>query len=132
MRVDGKRSVVAIMITMRQFEIVYAAVEGEPEFAFALRGQEYEYMIIKYADGPTIARCGIEDGVGEVKFASLRELLEAETINGLCLSRDWDRIEHIVVNATFDLDSKYDRSDLGVETLINRSDSAVSQQGTHE
>jgi len=108
------------MITIRQFEIVYAALKGEPEFSLSLCGGDHEYMIIKYADGPTIARCGMDDQCAELKFPTLRELLEAETLDGLCLSRDWDRIESIVVNATFDLDSKYDRSDLGVETLINR------------
>lgn len=88
------------MITIKEFSEIFNAAKGEPEYAILLENREGEYMIIKYKDCVTFQRCGIESGSGEVRFGSLDELLSAETIDGICLKRDWNLISSIVVDGS--------------------------------
>ena len=54
-----------------------------------------DYMIIKYSNGPSFQRQGIEDGSGEIYYNSLDELYEADLIDGINLKRDWYKIREI-------------------------------------
>ena len=69
-------------------------------------------MVIKYADHATFQRCGREDGSGEVRFATIEELLATNTVDGICLERDWTRIRDIVVDSHWSLDCAPDRQEL--------------------
>lgn len=89
-----------VMITIDNFARIFEEANGEPEYEVAVDNREAEYMIVKYSDCVTFQRCGIENGSGEIRFGSLDELLSAETIDGICLKRDWDQIGSIVVNGT--------------------------------
>ena len=88
------------MITIEEFAKNFDAAIGEPEYEIAFENRKGEYMIVKYSDCVTFQRCGIENGSGEIRFCSLDELLSAETIDGICLKRDWSQIGSIVVNGT--------------------------------
>ncbi|MBQ3011534.1 MAG: hypothetical protein IJA20_07355 [Methanocorpusculum sp.] len=65
------------------------AVDCEPELTITLNGQNY--MVIGYEDHVSIQRLGDAHPV-EIAFSSLDALYEAETVDGICLKRDWDRI----------------------------------------
>lgn len=100
------------MISKEEFLRIYHALGGEPEFSFLFEGTDPEYMVIKYADHATFQRCGREDGSGEVRFATIEELLVANTVDGICLERDWTRIKGVVVDSLWDLDCELDRREL--------------------
>lgn len=74
-----------------KFEKLIAA-DCEPELELLIGG-EY-YMIIGYEGFVTFQRCG-QPGSGEIRFDSLDELYPAETIDGICLAKDWNRIEEM-------------------------------------
>lgn len=86
------------MITYEEFKRYYDGGDYEPEFYVVFEDRQAEYMIIKYADGPTFQRCGTVDGSGEYKYPSLDALYGADTIDGINLKRDWDKIEEIYPN----------------------------------
>ena len=91
------------MITIEEFAKNFDAAVGEPEYEVAFENRKGEYMIIKYSDCVTFQRCGIENGSGEIRFGSLDELLSAETIDGICLKRDWDHVRSIVLDGLEEL-----------------------------
>ena len=78
-----------------EFKCLYDATEGEPEFAIIFEDKKSDYMIIKYSNGPSFQRQGIEDGSGEIYYNSLDELYEADLIDGINLKRDWYKIREI-------------------------------------
>lgn len=67
--------------------------ESEPEIPFLLNGKKY--MIIGFKDMVSFQRFGdtLEEQSGEVYFKSLDELYHTETIDGVLLERDWEKIE---------------------------------------
>ena len=82
----------------------------EPEFSFGFIGDPRKYMIIMFADKVSFQRYGKpEEQTGEIWFHSLDELYNAETIDGICLKRDWDRIDHIIADSRYDLFDKDER-----------------------
>ncbi len=86
------------MITYEEFKRYYDAGVHEPEFYVLFADRNEEYMIIKYADGPTFQRCGATNGSGEYKYPDLDALYCADTIDRINLKRDWDKIEDIYPN----------------------------------
>ena len=91
-----KRGFVVKTVTYEIFKKIYELFPGEPEFYICFEDKDYEYMIIKYADGPTFQRCGTnEEQSGEIKFKSLDELYNTTTIDNIILKDDWEKIEHI-------------------------------------
>lgn len=80
-------------ISYEKFKQIYEKVNGEPEYYVYLEDKpDEEYMIIRYKDGPSFQRCGVKDGSGEIEFENLDKLYESETIDGICLKRDWDKV----------------------------------------
>lgn len=67
--------------------------ENEPEVPFLLNGKKY--MIIGFKEMVSFQRFGDNetDQSGEVFFKDLDELFHTETIDGVLLERDWDKIE---------------------------------------
>ena len=86
------------MITLESFKKLYAFLDGEPEFKISIRGTSQEYMIINYGDGAEFLRCGNDTPLPMKKYGSLEELLASSDIDGICLSKEWDYIEDIIVN----------------------------------
>lgn len=64
----------------------------EPEVYLEFTDNPNTYMIIGYLGHFTFQRCGIEDGSEEIYFSSLEELFASEVLDGICLSRDWNKI----------------------------------------
>lgn len=66
---------------------------NEPEYLFSLNGRKY--MIIGLKNSVTFQRFGDneEDWTGESYFKNLDELYNTETIDGILLKRDWEKIE---------------------------------------
>lgn len=67
----------------------------EPEISIEFSDKESQYMIIVYEDRVTFQRCGANDGSGEIPFHTLDELYETETVDGILLKRDWNKITDI-------------------------------------
>ena len=57
------------------------------------------YMIVKYEDYVTFARCGEESE--EIPFKSFDELASPKTIDSLLLKEDWGRIKDIIIDDSF-------------------------------
>jgi hypothetical protein len=89
--------------------MIYNAVDGEPEFRIYFSDHNAEYMMIRYAGRVTFQRCGAANGSGEMTFGSLDSLLAAETIDELCLGRDWNKITDIIMDDRYSL---FDKDDL--------------------
>ena len=62
------------------------------------------YMITKYKDYVTFQT----SGSGEMKYKNLDELYHLELINGICLKKDWENIEDIILWPIFDFSSPSD------------------------
>ena len=52
-------------------------------------------MIIIYDDHCSFQRRGYKDGSGEINFKTLDELYNAELIDNIILSRDWNKITEL-------------------------------------
>lgn len=67
--------------------------EAELEIPFLLNGKKY--MIIGYKDKVSFQRFGdnVKDQSGEVFFKTLDALYHTETVDGVLLERDWEKIE---------------------------------------
>lgn len=81
---------------------------AEPEIQINFSDKTNDYMIIAFEDKCSFQRCassgwkrGGYDGSGEVFYRSLDELYETETVDGILLKRDWDKITSIY---SFELD----------------------------
>ena len=57
------------------------------------------YMIVKYEDYVTFARCGEESE--EISFKSFDELASTRTIDSLLLKEDWGRIKDFIIDGSF-------------------------------
>lgn len=75
------------------------AADCEPELEMRINGKYY--MIIGYEGFITFQG----NGSGEIRFDSLDELYNTETIDGICLARDWDKIEEMHAYEIEDMDT---------------------------
>ncbi len=91
------------MITYQVFKKIFDAYNGEPECEIYFNETETTYMIIKYDNCVTFQRCGVEDGSGEFEYRDLDTLYHSVLIDGICLEKDWNNIETIVIDSAFDL-----------------------------
>lgn len=75
------------------------------------------YMIVKYEDYVTFARCGEESE--EIPFKSFDELASTKTIDSLLLKEDWGRIKDIIIDGSFSYleDKKSDRRNISIKTI---------------
>ena len=95
-------------ISYELFRLIYRAIEGEPEFRIYFADRSNEYMIIKYDDRVDFQRCGCTESK-VVSFDTLDSLYNAETIDSICLKRDFGKITDIIANDCYSLS---DRTDL--------------------
>lgn len=98
--------------TSEQFKELYNKLEGEPEFRIYFSNHSNEYMIIKYSAKVSFQRCGVSNGSGEIYFDSLDSLFAANTIDDICLERDWGSITDIIADDWYHLSDKNDLSKL--------------------
>lgn len=68
---------------------------GEPEISLNFSDKRSEYMIIAFEGRCSFQRCGAHDGSGELFYDTLDELYETETVDGILLKRDWNKITDI-------------------------------------
>ncbi len=73
----------------------FVRVDIEPEMSLSFRDKESEYMIIGYPGHVSFQRCGSDNGSGEIDYGSLDELFDAESIDEICLTRDWYKVTDI-------------------------------------
>ncbi len=103
-------------ISYQEFVKVFNILPLHSEIEFIFSNTQKTYMLIKYEDSVSFQRCGnsIEtireynldaDSVcsGEVFYRKLKDLYIEKSVDGICLQSDWDRIEIICVNNSFDL-----------------------------
>lgn len=100
------------MITFDEFQKIFQAIPGEPEFEIMFRDLGESYMIIKYSDHVSFQRCGMDAGSGEFDYHTLEELYSTYSVDGVCLRERWDSIDFIEVNASFNLSCKEDIAEL--------------------
>ncbi|MBQ9002749.1 MAG: hypothetical protein IJ087_12940 [Eggerthellaceae bacterium] len=91
------------MVSFDEFKELFELVPGEPEFEICFVEKPCEYIIVKYDDCVTFQRCGIKDGSGEIEYGSLEDLCLADLIDGIQLGRDWQDVESVVVNSSWNL-----------------------------
>lgn len=91
------------MITYPVFKKIFDAYPGEPECEIYFKGTGTTYMIIKYDNCVTFQRCGVKDGSEEFDYRDLDTLYHSVLLDGVCLEKDWDNIETIVIDNSFDL-----------------------------
>lgn len=92
------------MISYPKFKEIFDNIDSnrEPEIEFYFKNRKNNYMIIKYNDYVTFQRCGIkEEQSGEIKFKSLDELCNSQTIDNIILINEWNNIEDILFDCTF-------------------------------
>lgn len=73
---------------------------GEPEIWINFSDRKNDYMIIAFEDKCSFQRCATQgrreyDGSRELFYKTLDELYETETVDGILLKRDWDKITDI-------------------------------------
>jgi len=100
-----------------KFETLIAA-DCEPELTIALNG--HDYMVIGYDDHVSIQRLG-DVHPEEIAFPSLNALYEAETVDGICLKRDWDRISSM---------HSHEFDQIDVLTELHRLKHSTSSEGS--
>lgn len=91
------------MITFEQLKKLAeenTAQGGEPEIQLNFSNRKSDYMIIAFKGKCSFQRCATQgfktfDGSGEFFYKSLDELYETETVDGILLKRDWDKITDI-------------------------------------
>lgn len=98
--------------TSEQFKELYNKLEGEPEFKIYFSNHSNVYMIIKYSAKVSFQRCGVSNGSGEFYFDSLNSLFAANTIDNICLEKDWGSIMDIIVDDWYHLSDKNDLNKL--------------------
>lgn len=92
------------MISYPKFKEIFDNIDSnrEPEIEFYFKNRKNTYMIIKYNDYVTFQRCGIKaEQSGEIKFKSLDELCNSQTIDNIILINEWNNIEDILFDCTF-------------------------------
>lgn len=102
-------------ITYEEFKNLLEFVPYEPEFEFYFEHTSDSYMLIKYAGKVSFCRCGLSEDaikkygnlrtIGSVpeEFESFEELYRAKVVDGICLKDDWEKIDVICLNGTFNL-----------------------------
>lgn len=91
------------MVTFEQLKALaekLVAHGGEPEIWINFSDKTNDYMIIAFKDKCSFQRCATQgfktfDGSGEFFYKCLDELYETETVDGILLKRDWDKITDI-------------------------------------
>lgn len=92
------------MISYSKFKEIFDKFNNHIEIEFFFNNRKNTYMIIKYNDYVTFQRCGIkEEQSGEIKFTSLDELCNSQTIDGIVLKEEWDNIKDILFDCTFSI-----------------------------
>ena len=96
------------MITYSLFKKMIDSFEGTHECEIYFKGTHITYMIINnYDTTVNFQRCcsgnKVCDGSEVVFYDSLDTLYHSVSIDGICLEKDWERIESIVVDGAFDL-----------------------------
>lgn len=94
------------MISYLKFKEIFDNINPnrESEIEIYFKNKKNTYMIIKYKDYITFQRCGIkEEQSGEIKFTSLDELYNSQTIDSIILKDEWINIEDILLDCTYSI-----------------------------
>lgn len=94
------------MVTFEQLKALAennVAQGGEPEIWINFSDRKNDYMLIAFDGRCSFQRCatpgwnkyGEYDGSEESFYSTLDELYETETVDGILLKRDWDKITNI-------------------------------------
>ena len=97
--------------SMEEFKsaiMTYIRLDIYPEISLFFRDKEDEYFIVGYVGHVDFQKCGSDDQV--LEFPDLESLFSAELIDGICLNRDWYKLEAI------DCRPEIDDKDFVIET----------------
>lgn len=92
------------MISYAKFKKIFDSIEAkrEPEIEICFDNRDHSYMIIKYLGFISFQRCDPQGKQSsEIKFNTLDELYNSETIDGIVLKDEWKHIEDIIVDSSF-------------------------------
>lgn len=81
-------------------KIALRHADMEPEIFLNFSDKTGDYLIIVFEDKCSFQRCGTQgvspfDGSDELFYKTLDELYETETVDGILLKRDWDKLTSI-------------------------------------
>lgn len=100
------------MISIDAFLALYDALPGEDEIELEFYGDRpHDYMIIKGGD-EAIFQYYRHGGDDYISFPSIRDLIAAELPDGICLARDWGKLEVVIIDSTWVLPNEWDIADL--------------------
>lgn len=89
------------MIDFESFKKIYESIPGEPEFELCFKNTNDTYMIIKYPDDISFQKCCDKEHRKEIICSSLDELYNSILYDDICLKRDWNNINDIIIDAAW-------------------------------
>nr|WP_317286355.1 hypothetical protein [uncultured Parolsenella sp.] len=100
------------MISLDAFLTLYDALPGEDEIELEFYGERpHDYMIIK-GGHEAIFQYYRHYEHACISFPSIRDLIAAELPDDICLARDWDELEVVIIDSTWVLPDEWDIMDL--------------------
>ena len=102
-------------ISYEKFREIFDSLPAASEFEFYFDHTKETYMLIKYKDRVSFARCGYGDdmianglpvdyrGSEVFYYRDLEELYTAKSVDGICLKGKWNNITDILLNSTVSL-----------------------------
>lgn len=100
-------------ITYEEFKKIFELMPYNSEYELYFKGTDRTYSLVKYKENVSVCRCGYSEemikmgfsadyqGTEEQYFNSFDELCMATVVDGLCIKKEWNSIETIVVNNAF-------------------------------
>lgn len=105
------------VVSFEQFKEIFLKMPNNSEYELYFADTKSTYSIVKYADSVSFARCGYSEeliketgiktdyiGTDEDIYTSFDAMVSAELVDGINISRDWQKITDILVNGTFSID----------------------------
>lgn len=89
------------MIDFERFKKIYESIPGEHEFELCFNNTNDTYMIIKYLNDVSFQKCCDKEHRGEIICHSLYELYNSILHDDICLKRDWNNINDIIIDAAW-------------------------------
>ena len=91
------------MINFERFKKIYDSIPGEHEFEVCFNNTKDTYMIIKYSTDVSFQKCCDKEHRGEIICCSLDELYNSILHDNICLKKDWNNINDIIIDATWSI-----------------------------
>ena len=93
------------MLSHNTFLSIFNQTPYAVEFEFYFSNTDETYMLIKFENSVSFARCGSE----ELFYPSFEELYNNRSVDDICLAESWDTINSICIDTLFSLPEDLDK-----------------------